>query len=428
MDKPRGPPSPRVIIGITFAVIVGVVAIALCAFISWRVAKSRKGKRSCHVETRRSDSLPIRTHGVNTSMDLSDIVLDHHHLRPFTFDFGPFSFWGHRVEERSHISPENRIICFNHKELQRATKNFTTVIGKGAFGPVYKAILPNTSVIAVKVLATHSKQGEKEFQNEVMLLGRLHHRNLLNLVGYCSERGHRLLAYDFMSNGSLDLRLHDERYPVLSWGQRVSIAQDVAKGIEYLHDGAVPPVIHRDIKSSNILLDSCMVARVADFGLSKEAGTDIPASGIKGTYGYVDPEYVSTNSLTYKSDVYSFGVLLFEIIAGRSPIEGLMEYVELVLMSDVGREVWLQILDPRLKGDCNLKELGDMALIAAKCIDMEAKKRPRMRDVVQALSRLGPRSESGRLDFLDLPSIRKVDPKDRAERVVSRASSYQERC
>lgn len=260
---------------------------------------------------------------------------------------------------------------------------------------------------------------------QVMLLGRLHHRNLLNLVGYCADGGHRLLAYDYMSNGSLDLRLHDEHYQVLSWSQRVSIAKDVAKGIEYLHDGAVPPVIHRDIKSSNILLDSLMVARVADFGLSKEADPDMPpASGIKGTYGYVDPEYVSTNSLTYKSDVYSFGVLLFELIAARSPIEGLMEYVELVLMSDGG---WLQILDPRLKGDCDLKELGEMALIATKCIDHEARKRPRIREVARALSRLGPRSESIRLDFLDVPSIRKVDRVGSAETLVCRASSYQER-
>lgn len=351
-------------------------------------------------------------------MDLSDRMPHHQHLQLYTLVLGPFSFWGRSMEDRPRLSSQDRIIQFTYKELQKATDNFTMVIGKGAFGPVYKAMLPNTAVAAVKVLSNSSKQGEKEFQNEVMLLGRLHHRNLLNLMGYCVEGGRRLLAYDYMSNRSLDLRLHDERYQVLSWGQRIAIAQDVARGIEYLHDGAVPPVIHRDIKSSNILLDSFMVARVADFGLSKEADPDMPASGIKGTYGYVDPEYVSTNSLTYKSDVYSFGVLLFELIAARSPLEGLMEYVELILMSNQGREEWLQILDPRLKGDCDLKALGEMALIATKCVDKEARKRPKMREVVQALSRLGPKSESTRLDFLNVPSLKNLEAMDRMERGV----------
>lgn len=427
MDKPRRV-SPGAVVGITCAVLVGVTAIVLCVLFFWRFLRYSQRKRSSHAETRRSYSLPIRAHGINTSTDLSDAeVTNNHHFHPY-LDFGPFSFWANRSEERLKLSPERRVTRFTYKELQRATKNFTTLIGKGAFGPVYKAMLPNTAVVAVKVLAIHSKQGEKEFQNEVMLLGRLHHRNLLHLVGYCSEGGHRILAYDFMSNKSLDLRLHDERYPVLSWGQRVSIAQDVARGIEYLHNGAVPPVIHRDIKASNILLDSFMIARVADFGLSKEADPDMPASGIKGTYGYVDPEYVSTNSLTYKSDVYSYGVLLFELIAARSPLEGLMEYVELALVSNEGSNIWLQILDPRLKGDCDHKELAEMARIATRCIYMEARKRPRMQEVVQAISRLGPRSESGRLDFLAGSSIRRAASMEKAERVVARAASYQERC
>lgn len=345
----------------------------------------------------------------------------HSHVHSQLFSF--LSFWT-RSSEESSGSPQDRIVRFTYKELQKATKNFTMIVGKGAFGPVFKAMLPNMSVVAVKVLANNSKQGEKEFQNEVMLLGRLHHRNLLNLAGYCAEGGHRLLAYDYMSNGSLAARLHDEHYEPLSWRQRVSIAQDVARGIEYLHEGAVPPVIHRDIKSSNILLDSFMVARVADFGLSKEADPDMPASGIRGTYGYVDPEYVSTNSLTYKSDVYSFGVLLFELIAARSPQGGLMEYVDLALMANGGREVWFQILDPRLKGDCNVDELEDIALIASKCVEKEARKRPKMRVIVQALSRIGPKSESGRLDFRSLPSLKTLEILDGMERgMISTAPS-----
>lgn len=153
----------------------------------------------------------------------------------------------------------------------------------------------------------------------------------------------------------------------------------------------------------------------------------MPASGIRGTCGYVDPEYISTNSLTYKSDVYSFGVLLFELIAARSPEEGLMEYVELVLMANGGREVWLQILDPRLKGNCDLKELGNIALIATKCIEKEATKRPKMREVAQALSRFGPRCDSTVLEILSLPSFKRFEKMDRVEKgMISRVPSLVE--
>ncbi|KAH7435232.1 hypothetical protein KP509_06G055300 [Ceratopteris richardii] len=315
------------------------------------------------------------------------------------------------------------------RQLQRATKNFTTLIGKGAFGGVFKAVLSDESVVAVKVLSTNSKQGEKEFQNEVLLLGRLHHRNLLHLIGYCAERGHRLLVYEYMTNGSLDLWLHEKHDPALNWSQRVSVAQDVAKGIDYLHNGAIPPVIHRDIKSSNILLDSYMVARVADFGLSKEGNSGMPASGIKGTYGYVDPEYVSTNSLTYKSDVYSYGVLLFELIVGRGPKAGLLEYVETALVSKEKKQAWLEILDPRLGTDCNFAELWALIKIATKCITAEARKRPTMQEVVQAILRLGPRSESFMLDTIErASSIQKGASRDMGEIVITRTASYRERC
>ncbi|KAK4787380.1 hypothetical protein SAY86_011213 [Trapa natans] len=174
--------------------------------------------------------------------------------------------------------------------------------------------------IAVKVLATNSKQGEKEFQTEVTLLGRLHHRNLVNLVGYCTEKGQHMLIYVYMSKGSLASHLyHSQHKEPLNWDVRVHIALDVARGLEYLHDGAVPPVIHGDIKSSNILLDDLMKARVADFGLSRVEMVNKHAANLRGTIGYLDPEYISTGTFTKKSDVYSFGVLLFELIAARNP-------------------------------------------------------------------------------------------------------------
>ncbi|RVW94688.1 Calcium/calmodulin-regulated receptor-like kinase 1 [Vitis vinifera] len=273
-------------------------------------------------------------------------------------------------------------------DLQKATYNFTTLIGQGAFGPVYKAQMSTGETVAVKVLATDSKQGEKEFQTEVHLLGRLHHRNLVNLVGYCAEKGQHMLIYVYMSKGSLASHLYgklaiNSLYFILYASDKLC-----GKGLEYLHDGAVPPVIHRDIKSSNILLDQSMRARVADFGLSREEMVSKHASNIRGTFGYLDPEYVSTRAFTKKSDVYSFGVLLFELIAGRNPQQGLMEYVELAAMNTEGKVGWEEIVDSRLDGKFDTQELNDMAALAYKCINRVPKKRPSMRDIVQVLSRI----------------------------------------
>ncbi|MCL7025352.1 hypothetical protein MKW94_006056 [Papaver nudicaule] len=239
--------------------------------------------------------------------------------------------------------------------------------------------------VAVKVLATNSKQGEKEFQSEVSLLGRLHHRNLVNLVGYCAEKGQHMLVYVYMSNGSLASHLYSDKHGPLSWDLRIYIALDVAKGLEYLHDGAVPPVVHRDIKSSNILLDRSMRARVADFGLSREEMVNPHASNVRGTFGYLDPEYISSRAFTKKSDVYSFGVLLFELVAGKNPQQGLMELVDLAAMNTEGKVGWEEIVDSRLDGRFDTEQLNDVAALAYKCVNRLSKKRPAMRDIVQAL-------------------------------------------
>ncbi|GKV45761.1 hypothetical protein SLEP1_g52810 [Rubroshorea leprosula] len=179
-----------------------------------------------------------------------------------------------------------------------------------------------------------------------------------------------------------------EKHELLSWDLRVYIALDVARALEYLHDGAVPPVIHRDIKSSNILLDQSMRARVADFGLSREEMVDKHAANIRGTFGYLDPEYISTRTFTKKSDVYSFGVLLFELIAGRNPMQGLMEYVELAAMNTEGKVGWEEIVDSCLDGKFDVQELNEVAALAYKCVSRAPRKRPSMRDIVQVLTRI----------------------------------------
>ncbi|KAB5521621.1 hypothetical protein DKX38_025940 [Salix brachista] len=374
--------SSGLIIGISIGVVIGVL-LAILALFCFRY--HRKQSQIGNSSSRRAATIPIRANGADACTSMSDSTIGPD--SPVKAGRNGVSL---RLEgfKRSNGVSVSGIPVYSYKDLQKATYNFTTVIGQGAFGPVYKAQMTSGETVAVKVLATDSKQGEKEFQTEVMLLGRLHHRNLVNLVGYCAEKGQHMLIYVYMSKGSLDSHLYREDIKPLSWDLRIYIALDVARGLEYLHDGAVPPVFHRDIKSSNILLDHCMRARVADFGLSREEMVDRHAANIRGTFGYLDPEYVCTRTFTKKSDVYSYGVLLFELIAGRNPQQGLMEYVELAAMNTEGKVGWEEILDPRLDGKYDVQELNEVAALAYKCVNRAPRKRPSMRDIVQVLSRI----------------------------------------
>uniref|UniRef100_A0A2P2MWC5 non-specific serine/threonine protein kinase n=2 Tax=Rhizophora mucronata TaxID=61149 RepID=A0A2P2MWC5_RHIMU len=194
-----------------------------------------------------------------------------------------------------------------------------------------------------------------------------------------------MLIYEFMCNGSLAGLLYDQKEHTLSWEERLQIALDISLGIEYLHDGAVPPVIHRDLKSANVLLDQSMRAKVADFGLSKEEVFDDSNSSLKGTYGYIDPVYISTNQFTKKSDIYSFGVIIFELITAIHPHQNLMEYVNLAAMSPDGVD---EILDKNLVEECNMEEVRQLAAIAYKCLQRFQKKRPSIGEVSHAISKI----------------------------------------
>lgn len=370
------------IIGISIGVVIGVLlAISALFCIRYHRKRSQIGNSS----SRRAVTIPIRTNGADSCTILSDSTIGPE--SPVKSGRSGMSLWLEGFK-RNNVVSASGIPEYSYKDLQKATCNFTTLIGSGAFGPVYKAQMSTGETVAVKVLATDSKQGEREFQTEVMLLGRLHHRNLVNLIGYCAEKGQHMLVYVYMSKGSLASHLYSEKHEPLIWELRVYIALDVARGLEYLHDGAVPPVIHRDIKSSNILLDQSMRARVADFGLSREEMVDSHAANIRGTFGYLDPEYISTRTFTKKSDVYSFGVLLFELIAGRNPQQGLMEYVELAAMNTEGKVGWEEIVDSRLDGKFDMEDLNEVAALAYKCVNRVSRKRPAMRDIVQVLSRI----------------------------------------
>ncbi|CAN0915522.1 Calcium/calmodulin-regulated receptor-like kinase 1 [Linum grandiflorum] len=375
--------SSGLIIGISIGVVIGVL-LAILAFFGFRY--HRKRSQIGNSSSRRAATIPIRENGGDASTVMSDSTIGPDSPMKSSAP-SRMSFWLETLN-RSSVVSRSGLPEYSYKDLQKATSNFTTVIGQGAFGSVYKAQMPAGETVAVKVLATDSKQGEKEFHTEVMLLGRLHHRNLVNLVGYCSEKGRHILIYVYMTKGSLASHLYSENLEPLNWDVRVNVALDVARGLEYLHDGAVPPVIHRDIKSSNILLDRSMRARVADFGLSREEMVDRHAANLRGTFGYLDPEYISTRIFTKKSDVYSYGVLLFELIACRNPQQGLMEYVELAAMNTEGKSGWEEMVDSRMEGKFDVNELNEVASLAYKCVNRVPKKRPSMRDIVQVLSRM----------------------------------------
>ncbi|KAA8527287.1 hypothetical protein F0562_034616 [Nyssa sinensis] len=292
-----------------------------------------------------------------------------------------------------------RAQMFTYEELERATGGFRdeSQVGKGSFSCVFKGVLKDGTVVAVKraIMSLDMKKNSKEFHTELDLLSRLNHAHLLNLLGYCEEGGERLLVYEFMDNGSLHQHLHGKNKALkeqLDWVRRVTIAVQAARGIEYLHGYACPPVIHRDIKSSNILIDEEHNARVADFGLSLlgPANSSSPLAELPaGTLGYLDPEYYRLHYLTTKSDVYSFGVLLLEILSGRKAIDmqfeegNIVEWaVPLIKAGDMQA-----ILDPVLKAPSDLEALKRIANVACKCVRMRGKERPSMDKVTTALER-----------------------------------------
>ncbi|KAL6526309.1 Calcium/calmodulin-regulated receptor-like kinase 2 [Orobanche minor] len=375
-----------VIIGISVGLAAGLLIASLVFFgIYWY--RKHANLRRC-VTDRSAATLPIRTNGLDASIDSSASLSSSVNINGSVYlPYKPrYSWWNNHSKDR--FAPASGILRYSYKDIQKGTGNFTAILGQGSFGPVYKATMPSGEVLAVKVLASNSKQGEKEFQTEVSLLARLHHRNLVNLVGYCVDKGQHMLAYEYMSNGSLENLLYNDEEQVLSWQDRLQIAVDISHGIEYLHDGAVPPVVHRDLKSANILLDNSMRAKVADFGLSKEQVFDGHTSGLKGTYGYIDPVYISSNNFTAKSDVYSFGIILFELITAIHPHHNLMEYVNLAAMSPEGVD---EIIDTKIVGTCNVEEVRNLAKIAHRCLHQTPRKRPLIGEVSQSITKIKQR-------------------------------------
>lgn len=311
----------------------------------------------------------------------------------------------------SSIKHTDRAEEFTFQELAAATDNFSleNKIGAGSFGVVYKGKLVDGREVAIKRGETGPRtkryhEKESAFESELAFLSRVHHKHLVRLVGYCEERDERLLVYEYMKNGALHDHLHSKKNAekgnsvINAWKMRIKIALDASRGIEYLHNYAVPPIIHRDIKSSNILLDSDWIARVSDFGLSllgPESDQDFRPTKAAGTVGYIDPEYYGLNVLTAKSDVYGLGVVLLELLTGKKAIfkndngdSDPIALVDFAVPAILAGEV-VKILDPRVgPPDSNESDAVELvAYTAMHCVKLEGKDRPTMADIVANLER-----------------------------------------
>ncbi|XVE97984.1 hypothetical protein REPUB_Repub03eG0066100 [Reevesia pubescens] len=286
---------------------------------------------------------------------------------------------------------------FSASEIEKATDNFdaSRILGEGGFGRVYSGVLEDGTKVAVKVLKRDDQQGGREFLAEVEMLSRLHHRNLVKLIGICTEEHSRSLVYELVPNGSVESHLHgvDKESTPLDWDARIKIALGAARGLAYLHEDSSPRVIHRDFKASNILLEHDFTPKVSDFGLARtamdEEGRHI-STRVMGTFGYVAPEYAMTGHLLVKSDVYSYGVVLLELLTGRKPVdmtqppgqENLVAWARPLLASKEGLET---IIDHSLGFDIPFDSVAKVAAIASMCVQPEVSHRPFMGEVVQAL-------------------------------------------
>ncbi|KAG2266806.1 hypothetical protein Bca52824_073885 [Brassica carinata] len=285
---------------------------------------------------------------------------------------------------------------FTYQELAAVTGGFadSNLLGQGGFGYVHKGVLSSGKEVAVKSLKSGSGQGEREFQAEVDIISRVHHRYLVSLVGYCIADAQRMLVYEFVPNNTLEYHLHGKNLPVMDFSTRMRIALGAGKGLAYLHEDCHPRIIHRDIKSANILLDFNFDAMVADFGLAKLTSDNYThvSTRVMGTFGYLAPEYASSGKLTEKSDVFSYGVMLLELITGKRPVDSsgtmddtLVDWAHPIMARALEDGNFNELADARLEGNYNPQEMARMVTCAAASIRHSGRKRPKMSQIVRAL-------------------------------------------
>lgn len=299
---------------------------------------------------------------------------------------------------------------FSSNELEKATDNFSEsrVLGQGGQGTVYKGMLEDGRIVAIKKSIAMQSVGVEQFINEVVILSQINHRNVVKLLGCCLETEVPLLVYEFIPNGTLYHHLHNPSEDLsLSWEMRLTIAWEVAGALYYLHSATSVPVYHRDIKSSNIMLDEKYRAKVADFGTSKSVSLERThvTTQVQGTFGYLDPEYFQSSQFTDKSDVYSFGVVLAELLTGQGPIlrvgtdesRGLATHF--ILSMEQGQ--LFEILERQVLEQGSEEEIAEVAELALRCLNLSGRKRPAMREVAVALENLRMLRKSHGGDRLD---------------------------
>lgn len=304
-----------------------------------------------------------------------------------------------RQQLSQHQAAFDSTKIFTAEELEKATDNYaeTRILGKGGNGTVYKGILPDGKIVAIKKSKIADESQIEQFINEVIILVQINHRNVVKLLGCCLETEVPLLVYEFVSNGTLHAHIHDNNSfnsNSLSWENRLRIATETAAALSYLHSAASTPIIHRDVKSANILLDNKCTAKVADFGASKFIPMDQSqiTTLVQGTFGYLDPEYFQTSQLTEKSDVYSFGVVLLELLTGELPVSfersesqrNLSSY----FVASLREKRLFRILEGRVLREGKREQLIAAAELARRCLKLKGEDRPRMREVVSELERL----------------------------------------
>ncbi|XP_055808328.1 leucine-rich repeat receptor protein kinase HPCA1 isoform X2 [Solanum dulcamara] len=316
---------------------------------------------------------------------------------PYYFIASPYTFqasWAPSGNDSEGAPQLKGARWFSYDELKKCTGNFSerNEIGSGGYGKVYRGTLANGQVIAIKRAQHGSMQGGQEFKTEIELLSRVHHKNLVGLVGFCFEQGEQVLIYEYMPNGSLRENLSGKTSIYLDWKRRLRVALGSARGLAYLHELANPPIIHRDVKSTNILLDQNLTAKVADFGLSKlvsDSSKGHVSTQVKGTLGYLDPEYYMTQQLTEKSDVYSFGVVMLELITAKQPIEKgkyvVREMRTAINKNDEEHYGLSNMIDPVIRSMPNIIGFTRFVDVAMQCVEEAAADRPTMSEVVKML-------------------------------------------